>query len=138
MVLHNLLQELDFQPDWVWLKQRSASTYYHRLQDAVRGAGKVIYSNGTDAEGDFGTGTDGSIRTFDTDGFSIGSEGGTNTNAVTYVGWNWLANGAGSANTDGSISSTVSVNTTSGFSIVSYTGNGSAGATVGHGLGASS
>jgi hypothetical protein len=54
---------------------------------------------------------------------------------ITYVAWNWLANGAGVSNTAGSITSTVSANTTSGFSIVSYTGNATvAGATVGHGL----
>ena len=124
-----------FQPDFVWLKQRSSGVYYHRLQDSVRGAGKPIYSNRTDAEGDFGTGTTGSIRTFDTDGFSIGSDAGSNDNNVTMASWNWLANGAGSANTDGSINSTVSANTTSGFSIVSYTGNANSTATVGHGLG---
>jgi hypothetical protein len=53
----------------------------------------------------------------------------------TYVSWNWLANGAGVSNTDGDITSTVSANTTSGFSIVTYTGNSSSSATVGHGLG---
>jgi hypothetical protein len=58
-----------------------------------------------------------------------------NGSGNTMVSWNWLANGAGAANTDGDISSTVSANTTSGFSIVSYTGTGS-NATVGHGLGA--
>jgi hypothetical protein len=124
-----------FQPDFVWLKQRSSGVYYHRLQDSVRGAGKPIYSNRTDAEGDFGTGTTGSIRTFDTDGFSIGSDAGSNDNNVTMASWNWKANGAGSSNTDGSITSTVSANTTSGFSIGTYTGTGS-NATIGHGLGA--
>jgi len=123
-----------FQPDFVWLKQRSSGVYYHRLQDSIRGAGKPIYSNRTDAEGDFGTGTTGSIRTFDTDGFSIGSDTGSNENNTTMVSWNWKANGTGVSNTDGSITSTVSANTTSGFSIVSYTGTG-ANATVGHGLG---
>jgi hypothetical protein len=62
----------------------------------------------------------------------------TNDNGTTYASWNWLANGTGVSNTAGSITSTVSANTTSGFSIVSYTGNATAGATVGHGLGASS
>jgi hypothetical protein len=59
-----------------------------------------------------------------------------NNGSNTFVSWNWLANGAGVSNTDGSITSTVSASTTSGFSIVTYTGNGTAGATVGHGLGA--
>jgi hypothetical protein len=54
----------------------------------------------------------------------------------SLVAWNWKANGAGVTNTAGSITSTVSANTTSGFSVVTYTGNVTAGATVGHGLGA--
>jgi hypothetical protein len=57
-----------------------------------------------------------------------------NNGSTAYASWNWKANGAGVANTDGSINSTVSANTTNGFSIVSYTGTGS-NATVGHGLG---
>jgi len=70
---------------------------------------------------------------FDSDGFTVGSGGGVNENSQTYAAWNWKANGSGSANTDGSINSTVSANNTSGFSIVKYTGTGSAG-NVGHGL----
>ena len=120
-----------FQPDWVWLKSRSNSTY-HLLYDAVRGATKQIYSNTTSAEG---TDTN-TLTSFDSDGFSLGADSGSgaNINGYTQVAWNWKANGAGSANTDGSINSTVSANTTSGFSIVKYTGTG-ANATVGHGLG---
>jgi hypothetical protein len=64
-----------------------------------------------------------------------GSDGIISASGSTYVGWAWKANGAGSSNTDGTITSTVSANTSSGFSIVSYTGNGTSGATVGHGLG---
>ena len=60
----------------------------------------------------------------------------SNASGVNYVAWQWAANGAGSSNTDGTISSTVSADTTSGFSIVSYVGNSTSGATVGHGLGA--
>jgi hypothetical protein len=52
------------------------------------------------------------------------------------MAWNWLANGTGVSNTAGSITSTVSANTTSGFSIVSYTGNATAGATLDMVLGA--
>jgi hypothetical protein len=54
----------------------------------------------------------------------------------TYASWNWKAGGTAVSNTVGSITSSVSANTTAGFSIVSYTGNGTANATVGHGLGA--
>ena len=120
-----------FQPDLVWAKRRSADGW-HFWTDAVRGAGKVVYSNRTDVEF---TDTDSSdINSFLSDGFSVGSNADINGNGQTHVGWNWKANGAGSANTDGTINSTVSVNTTAGFSIVKYTGTGSAG-TVGHGLG---
>ena len=120
-----------FQPDWVWLKARSQG-YNHRLYDSSRGVLKNLQSNSDAAEA---TATNGLIS-FDTDGFSV-SQGGDeyNRNGETYVGWNWKANGGTtSSNTDGSITSTVQANTTSGFSIVQYTGTGS-NATVGHGLG---
>jgi hypothetical protein len=119
-----------FQPDWTWLKVRNA-VGSHYLFDSVRGATKYIRSNSTGAEG-----TDANtLKSFDANGYTVGTSNAVNTNNETMVGWNWLANGSGSANTDGSISSTVSANTTSGFSIVSYTGNATANATVGHGLG---
>jgi len=119
-----------FQPDLTWIKERS-STSSHILTDAVRGANKSLSSNLTSVQS---TETQ-SLISFDSDGFTVGSGGGVNENSQTYVSWNWKANGAGSANTDGDINSTASVNTTAGFSIVKYTGNGSDGATVGHGLG---
>ena len=118
-----------FQPDWLWIKNRDG-TNNHILQDAVRGATKSLESDGTGAETTSST----RVTSFDSDGFSIGSAGTNNTNTNNYVSWNWKANGSGSANTDGSISSTVSANTTAGFSIVTYTGTGAT-ATVGHGLG---
>jgi len=74
------------------------------------------------------------ITALGTDGFTVGTSGSSNTNNNTYVAWNWKANGSGSSNTAGSINSTVSANTTSGFSMVAWQGNGST-ATVGHGLG---
>ena len=124
-----------FQPDWTWVKQRGAATD-HSMQDAVRGAGKQIQSNDTSAE----TSNNNSLVGFVSDGFTVGfgtgdADAKVNASGGTYASWNWLANGSGSANTDGSISSTVSANTTSGFSIVSYTGNGTQPSTVGHGLG---
>jgi hypothetical protein len=119
-----------FQPDMVWSKERS-STSFHEINDAVRGANKQIFPNSTDAEETASN----KLTAFISDGFSVGDSASINENAQTYVAWNWKANGAGSSNTAGSITSTVSANTTSGFSIVTYTGNGSAGATVGHGLG---
>jgi hypothetical protein len=119
---------VEFQPDWSWFKVRS-EVGSHRLVDAVRGNTKYLYSNASDAEETVAT----NVTSFDSDGYTLGN-GSINESARTYASWNWKANGAGSANTDGSISSTVSANTTSGFSIVSYTGNNIAGATVGHGL----
>ncbi len=118
-----------FAPDMVWTKKRSA-TDFHAINDKVRGALKIIFPNTTDAEDT----SSGCLTSFDSDGFSLGSNSGFNANTATFASWNWLANGAGSSNTDGSITSTVSANTTSGFSISTYTGTG-ANATVGHGLG---
>ena len=120
-----------FQPDWTWIKQRNG-TGWHNVYDAVRGSTKRLQTNDTGAESTITN----SITSFDSDGFSLGSNGDTNGSSNTTVSWNWLANGTGSANTDGSVNSTVSVNTTAGFSIVSYTGNGNATDTIGHGLGA--
>ena len=119
-----------FQPDWVWFKNRS-QTNGHSIFDAVRGATKNIISNSNAAESTSANG----LTAFASDGFSIGTDGDVNGLGDDIVAWNWLANGAGSANTDGSTNSTVSVNTTAGFSIVKWTGTG-ANATIGHGLGA--
>jgi hypothetical protein len=119
-----------FQPDFVWIKNRDG-TWNHALFDSVRGATKKLESDTTDAEATASS----FLQSFNSDGFTLGTSGTANASGEANASWNWLANGAGSANTDGSISSTVSANTTSGFSIVSYTGGGSAGATVGHGLG---
>ena len=118
-----------FQPDWVWNKPRSAANS-HALLDSVRGATKFLSSDVTDAEYTYGH----SIQSFDSDGFTCGDNASFNQNGTTYASWNWLGANGTSSNTDGSISSTVSANTTSGFSIVSYTGNGTDNATVGHGL----
>ena len=123
---------VNFQPDWVWIKERDSG--YHAIFDSIRGVTKILSSNVANAES---TQSD-TLTAFGTDGFTLGADssnyvGGSSTNTVS---WNWKANGTGSSNSDGSISSTVSVNTTAGFSIVSYTGNGSQPSTVGHGLGA--
>tara|TARA_B100000427_G_C15420659_1_gene556246 strand:- start:27 stop:1058 length:1032 start_codon:yes stop_codon:yes gene_type:complete len=118
------------QPDLVWIKNRNdTNNQSHVLYDAVRGVTKYISSNSTAVEG---TETAG-VTAFGTDGFTVGNTVTVNT-GFNYVAWNWKANGTGSSNSNGSITSTVSANTTSGFSIVKYTGTG-ANATVGHGLG---
>jgi len=119
-----------FQPDWVWAKGRSGATD-NALYDAVRGVQKQLESNTTTAETTETTG----ITAFGSDGFTTGALAQLNTSAATYVAWNWRAsNTTAVTNTSGSITSTVSANTTSGFSIVTYTGNNS-NSTIGHGLG---
>jgi len=118
-----------FQPDFVWLKSRGAARS-HRWWDVLRGVTKGLSSDLTNAEY-----TESGLTAFDSNGFTLGSQSGSNTNAESFVAWNWKANGAGVINTAGTITSNVSVNTTAGFSIITYTGNGYANQTVGHGLG---
>jgi hypothetical protein len=119
-----------FQPDLVWLKSRSSGTNFHNLFDVIRGATKHLFSNSTAAEGTNAQ----ALTAFTSTGFSVGNDNDVNQSSGTYVGWQWKAGGTGVTNTSGSITSTVSANTTSGFSVVTYTGTGSL-ATVGHGLG---
>ena len=130
------LTGVGFQPDLVWLKNRTDGNG-HTWADAVRGANKTISSDGTDAE--ITDKSDGHLDAFTSDGFTVGagssSDNRVNDGSHTYVAWNWKANGAGSANTDGDINSTVSVNTTSGVSIITYSGNGTGSQSIGHGLG---
>jgi len=123
-----------FQPDFTWFKSRTQG-YNNYLIDAIRGDEKYISSDNTNAEASWGA----NDVTWTPTGFTLNTTGGSGINeggqgANNMVAWNWLANGAGSANTAGSINSTVSANTTSGFSIVKWTGTGS-NATIGHGLG---
>jgi hypothetical protein len=118
-----------FQPDFVWIKSRSAATD-HKLTDSVRGVTKALISDTTGAET---TDTNG-VTAFTSNGFTIGSDSVYNTNAATYVAWCWKAGTTSASNTNGSITSTVSVGATQGFSVVTYTGTG-VNATVGHGLG---
>jgi len=122
-----------FKPDLTWIKERQSGPS-HLLQDVVRGATYQVYPNATDAQ----INTTNQVKSFDSDGYTIGTGTWINNNSDTYVGWNWLAGGSqGSSNTDGSINTTyTSVNTTSGISISTYAGNTTSGATIGHGLGA--
>lgn len=132
--IDNSVNGVSFQPDLIWTKSRSA-VESHRLSDSVRGGnGTVLYelnSNETAAEG-----TDTDVSGFATNGFTIrAGSNSPNVTGRTYVGWQWKANGTAVTNTAGSITSSVSANTTAGFSIATYTGNAVDGATVGHGLG---
>jgi hypothetical protein len=120
-----------FEPDLTWIKNRNAGGNNCLFtQMAGLDTAGFISSNLTSAFASDAT----LFKSFDTDGYTIGTGGNVNDSGRTYCSWNWKANGAGSANTAGSINSTVSVNTTSGFSIVKWTGTGAIG-TVGHGLG---
>ena len=126
-----------FQPDLVWMKARSIA-YDNVLYDSVRGTGTgaSLVSNSTSAEG--ASSVNANMSAFTSNGFTIGSTSSTNilnASGQTFVAWQWRAsNTTAVTNTAGSITSTVSANTTAGFSIVTYTGTGSV-ATVGHGLG---
>lgn len=125
-----------FQPDLIYMKDRdNAANFSNSVTDAVRGVTQHIYTDSTRAELTSTSSQD--ITSFDTDGFSLAAANTNilhNANTVDYVSWNFLAGGAGSSNTDGSISSTVSVATPGHLSIGTYVGSG-ANATIGHGLG---
>ena len=119
----------DMQPDFVWFKNRTVG-YVHHLYDSSRGVTKALYSNGTNAEATISNG----LTRFDPDGFRVSSAAAINEDEI--VCWNWKANGGTtSSNTDGDITTTVQANTDAGFSIVTYTGNGTNDTKIGHGLG---
>jgi hypothetical protein len=118
-----------FQPDWVWIKARSDS-YHHMLTNSVSGVGKRLSVSQTAAESSDAN----AIDSFDSDGFTLDSGSSINNNSDTYVAWSWLAGGTAVSNTDGAITSSVSANTTAGFSVGTFT-KGSGTQTVGHGLG---
>ena len=121
----------DLQPDWVWGKNRDGDSN-HWVVDSSRGVTKTLFPDITNAEE-----TQGSVNAFNTDGFTLGDWIGSTKTDDAYVAWQWKANaGTTASNTEGSITSTVQANTTAGFSIVTYTGNATEGATFGHGLGA--
>ena len=124
----------DLPVDFVWVKNRDASNHGSAFYDKLRGATKRMEPYNQNAEA---TKTSG-VSAFNSDGFDVGNIGANNSNTVKYVAFCWKANGSGSSDTNGTINSTAtSANTTAGFSIVTYTGNGTDQATVGHGLGKS-
>ncbi len=118
-----------FSPSFVWIKSRN-DTNEHYLFDIIRGVHEPLIGSANTAE----TTDIRTITSFDSDGFSMSDNTGINGSSDTEVAWNWKAGGSASSNSNGSITSSVSANTTAGFSIVSYTGTG-ANATIGHGLG---
>jgi hypothetical protein len=125
-----------FQPDLIWIKSRSNSSASHTLTDVNRGLASQLFTNLSSAQE---TVTD-AVTAFNSNGFSLGANATgvspyVNVNGATFVAWQWKANGTPVSNTAGSITTSVSANTTAGFSVVGYTGNGSTG-TIGHGLNA--
>ena len=135
------LTGLAFSPDWVWIKSRFSASSNHVLADTVRGANSTLFSNGTSQE--VSNYSRGYLSAFTSDGFTVttGSTDGRDANGLSsgsppdqYRAWCWDAASSNSSNTDGGTSSTVRANTTSGFSVITYSGGGSA-TTVGHGLG---
>jgi hypothetical protein len=127
LAVSNTVNGVNFQPDFVWVKGRSGATD-HALYDSVRGTTKDLVSNATSAETTQATG----LTAFGSTGFTVGALAKMNTSAATYVGWQWKGGGTPVSNAAGSITSSVSANTTAGFSVVTYT---STTGTVGHGLG---
>ena len=118
-----------FAPDFSWIKVRS-TVNDHTLQNSISGNTKFLRSNTTDAEGD----NDEMATSYDSNGFSLGPNALANQNGQTYVAWNWKAGGVPTINSDGDITSIVSVNDAAGFSIVRYVGNEQASQNIGHGL----
>ena len=131
----------NMQPDWVWLKKRNGTANHH-LVNSVAGAGRYLYTSLSNAEG--GDGADGGgndlLASFNSDGFTLDGGADSNDSGASGVAWCWKAGTSfsndASATSVGTLDSTGSINTTAGFSIISYTGNATSGATVAHGLGA--
>ena len=121
------------QSDFVWIKRRN-DAFGHILFDVIRGAGKTLRSQSTDAESN-----DGSfyVQQFNSDNFLLGnSDNASNASGGTYVSWVWNAGGSNATNTDGTITSTVRANPTAGFSVVTFTSpTGTGNFSAGHGLG---
>jgi len=124
---------LNFQPDLVWVSQRTTNTTANNyVFDSTRGVNKYLLTNESNAQS---TDAD-TLTAFNSDGFSIGSDSNTNNSTDNYSFLAWKAGGGTtSTNNDGTVASTVQVNSDAGFSIVKYTGTGSS-MTVGHGLSA--
>tara|TARA_Y100000052_G_scaffold27477_1_gene35542 strand:- start:1502 stop:4000 length:2499 start_codon:yes stop_codon:yes gene_type:complete len=141
---------LQFQPDFVWIKKRTSSLAQHSIVNSITGTSDNSTGNGNvgdldsaDSGGEAARSA-GGFESFDANGFTLG-KGSNDNNAdsayqlnnasgQTYVAWNWNGGGSTATNNDGSITTQVRANPTAGFSVISYTGGGSAG-TIGHGLG---
>ena len=122
----------DLQPDFLWIKNRTDNSTNHHAHNTNVSSTQTLFVNKTDYEETQSQ----SVKSIQSDGFTLGTWGGNNISSKNFVAWQWKANGGTtSSNTDGNITSTVQANTDAGFSIVTYTGNGSNNQTIGHGLG---
>ena len=133
LAVSNAVNGVSFQPDLVWIKMRSGAAG-NELFDSIRGANIVLYSNASNAEANVGT-----MSTFGSGGFTAvyqAADVSTNNSGSTFVGWQWKAGGTAVSNTDGTITTTISASSSSGFSVITYTGTGIDNKTIGHGLGA--
>ena len=107
--------DTNMAPDWLWIKSRTGNTVFsHVLGDSVRGGGKYLVSDTTAAE----VSNNNVIKTFNTNGFSVGGATFVSEGSRTYVAWGWKETA------------------TAGFDIVSYTGNATGGRTIAHSLSA--
>ena len=122
------VEGVGFSPDFVWIKSRDGARS-NMLYDTVRGATNRLASESTTSELSVSDG----LKSFDTDGFTLGTHSNNNTNGEKNVAWCWDGGSSTVSNTDGTVTSNVRANPTYGFSVVSYTGTGGTG-TVGHGL----
>lgn len=122
----------NFQPDWIWIKDRSAGSSNHFIQNTSRTITKRLETNTTAAEANNSQ----DVKSVQSNGFTVGNNAGCNTNTNLHAAWQWKINGGTTSSVGtGSITTTVQANTTAGVSIVLYQGNGVSGATIGHGLG---
>ena len=121
----------DLQPDWIWIKRRDGSAD-HNSFDSTRGTGKHLAQNQTQGEN-----TVNGVTAFNTDGFTLSTNGDSNYNTGTFAAWQWKANGGTtSSNSDGDLTSTVQFNSTAKFSIITYTGKDPIEPLdIGHGMG---
>jgi hypothetical protein len=127
---------LNFSPDFVWIKNRNISGYWHELYDSVRGVSRRLYSNATSAEV-FHSGQ--TLTAFNSDGFTLifvdANANGINSIGNTFTAWTWDAGTSTVTNTQGSITSQVRANASAGFSVVTFTCPASGAYSFGHGLG---
>jgi hypothetical protein len=125
---------LGFQPDMVWIKNRNSTSPWGQF-DSRRGGSKILISN--DPGGEL---TDvNAVESFDSDGFTVGTDSNYNYNTYTYASWSWKGGTTSGITTDGNTTitpSSYSFNQATGVSIIKYSGNNTTGAKLAHGLGA--